>query len=115
MLMVLTTVPTSGLKSRLKEIFDPDLILGLGLALALDFALGYVATRLYPPLAGRPFGSGSPFDICGYDDLILYGIEIAGVLLTKGRLRKICVYAFWFSMMILFACIVRWKTGVGFF
>jgi hypothetical protein len=111
----LTTVPSMPkLATGLKEIFDPDLILGLGLAIALDFTLGYVAIKLYPPLKGRPFGAGSAYDICAYDDLLMFAIEIGGVLLTKGRLRKIFIYAFWFSIFHLLAAILQWKTGIGF-
>ena len=107
----LTTVPSMPKLAGLKEIFDPDLILGLGLAVALDFTLGYVAIKLYPPLTGRL--GVAPWDIA-YDDLLMLGIEIAGVLLMKGRLRKIFIYALWFSIFHRLAFKLQRITGLGF-
>jgi hypothetical protein len=112
----LTTVPSMPKLAGLKEIVDPDLLLGLGLSVALDFALGYVAIKLYPPLTGRPFGfmNGKGIDVFGYDDIILFAIYIAGMLLTKGRLRKIMIYAFWFWLFLKIAAIVMVNSGIGF-
>jgi hypothetical protein len=110
--MTLTTSPPI---SRFKEIFDPDLILGLGLAATLDFTFGYVAIRLYAPLRGRPFAMGGKgIDVFGYDDIIMFGIEIAGILLASGRLRKIFIYALWFSLFLKICWIVERNTDVGF-
>ena len=107
MKMVLTTAPTS----RLKEIFDPDLILGLALSTALDFALCYVARFVFTPLTGRPFAFlGSAYDVMAWDDVLMFAIEIGGVLLTKGRLRKIFIYALWFSICVYFAINLSLQT-----
>jgi hypothetical protein len=110
----LTTVPSMKL-AGLKEIVDPDLILGLGLAVTLDFALGYVATKLYTPLQGRIFPmDGKGIDVFAWDDLIMFAIEIGGALLAKGRLRKIFFYALWFSIFLKVAQIVQVNTNIGF-
>ena len=107
---LLATAPSS----TLKELFDPDIILGLGLALALDCALAYIAINVYHPLMGRPFGEGSAYDIMAWDDVLLFAIEIGGVLLAKGRLRKIFIYALWFTICLMVAGTITWKTGLHF-
>jgi len=101
---VLTTAPSIPKLAGLKEIFDPDLILGLGLCITLDVLLGYV-TSVFTPLQGRLFTSF--LGGFAYDDILLLGIMIAGTILTTGRLRKIFIYALWFEICIRIA----WKAA----
>jgi len=105
------------LPSGTKGVFDIDLIAGMLLALAIDYALAYIAINVDTTgtLKGRPFGAGSDFDIMAWDDVILFAILISGAVMTKGRTRKIFVYALYFEAFLLVASIIKWKSGVGFF
>ena len=101
---------------KVEALFDFDLIAGMILAVVLDYTLSYIAINIYTPLSGRPFGPGltSPIDIFGYDDFVLFGIEIAGTLLAKGRTRKIFLSALWFTIFLKVCIAIQVATGVPF-
>ena len=110
--MVLTTAPSTPKLAGLKEIFDPDIILGFGLWNVLDYVLGELAIRYFTPLTGRPFGGIPALDVFGWDDIIVLIIEFIGAIFLKGRLQKIFFFAFWLNVFFKIGRIIQ-RSGIS--
>jgi hypothetical protein len=95
--------------SGARSIFALDILAGAGLAIILDWILAWLVWHGYFP-GGRPI-EGQPVT---YDDMVVIGIEVAGALLTKGRLRRIFVYALCFTAFLKACFFVERTTGNSF-
>ena len=84
----------SGEKMRIgtKEIFDIDIIASLIVAIIIDYLWRYIATHVWTMLQT---GIWEGFH---YDDLLVLVTDLVLAWFTKGRMRKIFVYAFWFNV-----------------
>jgi len=87
-----------------KALFDFDIVAGLIIAVVVDWLWKYLAVKQFTVLA-TPIYQGFH-----YDDLLVLVTDGAVAMLTRGRIRKIFVYALWFNIAFE---IYEWSVGIG--
>ena len=77
-----------------KALFDFDIVAGLIVAIIIDYIWAYLALKV----DATAFLRTPIYGDFHYDDALVLVTDGAMAMLTKGRLRKIFIYALWFNI-----------------
>jgi len=94
-------------KIEVKQIFDFDIVAGLIVAFIVDYIWAYLALRV----SATAFLSTPIWKDFHYDDLLVLVTDVVVAWITKGKIRKIFIYAFWFNLAFEFYEILKGYTG----
>jgi hypothetical protein len=89
-----------------KALFDFDIVAGLIVAVIVDYAWAYLALKV----DATAFLRTPIYGVFHYDDALVLVTDATVALLTKGRIRKIFIYALWFNIAFEIA---EWSISAG--
>jgi hypothetical protein len=94
------------LPSGTKDVFDIDVIAGLIVAEIIIYSVHYLTNKI--DTTGTL--NAQPIPWVNYNMILQVALPLIIALVTKGRIRKVMIYAFWFSLAIN-ANMYLWSSG----